>query len=45
MAKLSFMTVAHHATHLSPMTRLITWVEHRGFEPLTYGLQSRRSTN
>ncbi len=26
-------------------SRKTTWVEHRGFEPLTYGLQSRRSTN
>ena len=26
-------------------SRKTLWVEHRGFEPLTYGLQSRRSTN
>ena len=26
-------------------SRKTLWVEHRGLEPLTYGLQSRRSTN
>ncbi len=26
-------------------SRKTLWVEHRGFEPLTYGLQSHRSTN
>ena len=31
-------------THVA-CSRKTLWVEHRGFEPLTYGLQSRRSTN
>lgn len=31
-------------THVA-CSRKTLWVEHRGLEPLTYGLQSRRSTN
>ena len=45
MAGLSFITVVHVATQVSPMSRLITLVEPRGIEPLTSCLQSRRSTN
>ena len=30
------MTVTHVATQVSPMSRLITLVELRGFEPLTF---------
>ena len=35
----------NHATHLSTMTRLITLVELRGFEPLTFCMPCRRATN
>ena len=45
MAGLSFVTVTHVATHVSHMSRLITLVELRGFEPLTFSLRTRRATN
>jgi hypothetical protein len=37
--------VTNDPTHLSHMTRLITSVELRGLEPLTFSLRTRRATN
>ncbi len=45
MARTPKLTVTHVATQVSPMSRLITVVELRGFEPLTFSMRTRRATN